>query len=121
MDLDGGHSNLGAPAFKIIQTTDQNIQLIQNNIQEALRPIQVSPFVGGTILINPSAASGTNVNLIPLVSGSNNAVQHFLGRTPSIYFFGPPTTQSTIWVTSVDNKFLNVSCSADCSAFIWVN
>lgn len=109
--------------LKKIQSSDQNLSLVQDNVDAALTPLQNAPLNGGSLLKNtsPTPAPGANSSLVPLTSGANNPIAHNLGHVPTAYFIGPPNVQSVIWVTSTDNKLLNVSCSVSCLAFIWVS
>jgi hypothetical protein len=101
-----------------IITTDQNLQLIQNNVNNALTPLQNQPMTGGVLLNNLS-----------LISGQDNLIQHTLGRVPVIYFIGNFTVNTTVWSptssslngASSNALTINLRCSTSCNVSMWIN
>lgn len=100
---------MNTPDVKQINSVDQNQQLIQNNTATALKPIQNSPFVGGVQLNN-----------IVLKSGSN-AVQHTLGRTPTLWVICDTNAAQTVFRTTWDKTVINLTASGTVTISLWVN
>lgn len=104
--------------FQQINTTDQEFQLLQGNIQKALQPLESIPMVGGVLLTG-----------ISLTTAVDNFIQHGLGRTPTVFFIGNINASATVWSPvsatlngASSNRFvLNLRCSANCTVSIWVN
>jgi hypothetical protein len=101
--------------FKRIQTSTQEVQLIQDNIATALQPLEAMPMVGG------------NLVTADLVTGQDNLVRHGLGRKPKLYLIGNLNVDATVWSpvatsmnSSSDATFINLRCSADCTVSVWV-
>lgn len=108
---------MGQP-FQQIITTDQVLQLIQSNVNNALTPLQANPMTGGVLL-----------KKIALISGQDNLIQHTLGRTPAIFFIGNLDSNSTVWSpaspslggTNSSATLINFRCSSNCSIAVWIN
>lgn len=104
--------------FTKIQFEDQPISLFQDNVGNALIPLQAMPMVGGVLISN-----------ISLVTAQDNFVKHTLGRFPFIFFIGNLNAQSTVWSpASTDlngknwnNSVINLRCSANCIVSMWIN
>ncbi len=105
-------------ALKTINFTDKNLQMLQDNVDAAITPIQRAPLTGGVLLSN-----------ISLTSGQDNLVEHTLGRRPQIVIPGVPTANSTIWsptTASLGNQnsntqYINLRCSTSCTVSVWVS
>lgn len=93
-----------------IQTPDKNIQLIQDNIDKAITPLQAIPMVGGNVIAGVS-----------LMSGQDNQVAHKLGRTVRYFIIMNLNADSTVWQTGMSESYLTLQCSADCTVTLWVN
>ncbi len=99
-----------------IQTTDQEIQLIQDNVDKALTPLQSIPMVGGAVVSTS------------LISGQDNLIRHGLGRLPKLFLVGNLNANSVVWSpdtstlnnASSDSIFINLRCSSDCTISLWV-
>lgn len=100
---------MGLPAFKQINTNDQNLQLIQDAVSSALRPIQSSPFVGGVLLTGVVLAAGTN------------AIQHTLGRTPTVWVICDTNAAQTVYRTSWTTSLINLTASGAVTVSLWIN
>lgn len=100
---------MGVPAFKQINTTDQNLQFLQDNIATALKPIQASPFVGGVLLTG-----------IVLATGSN-AIQHTLGRIPKLWVIADTNAAQSVYRTSWNTELINLTASGAVTIAMWVN
>lgn len=96
-------------AFKTINTPDQNLQFIQDNVATALMPIQNSPFVGGVLLQN-----------IVLAAGSNQ-IQHTLNRTPVVWVICDTNAAQTVYRTSWNTTNINLTASGSVTISMWVN
>lgn len=96
--------------FKEINTNDQNLQLIQDNIAAAIKAIEVGPLTSGKLLKDLS-----------LKSALDNVVPHYLGRFPQLVLPAMPNAQSTVWLLSMDSKNITLKCSADCVVSVWIN
>lgn len=94
--------------LKRINTTDQNLQLIQDNVDAELVKIQTAEFFGGVLFSN-----------ITLTTGQDNAIANRLGKVPRIVVIGAPSVDARVWNTSSDSKFIHLSCSATCVVNIW--
>ncbi len=104
--------------FQQIITTDQNLQLVQNNINNALTPLQNQPMTNGVLL-----------NGVSLITGQDNLIQHTLGRTPVIFFVGNLNADAVVWSqpsgsingASSNATVINLRCSANCQISLWIN
>lgn len=105
-------------ALKRILTSDKNIQLIQDNVEEALIPLQVVPMVKGTLIDN-----------VVLTAGQDNLIQHTLGRFPKIFFIGNLDANSVVWNPpspaimgqKYNSSVINLRCSSSCTVSLWIN
>lgn len=103
--------------IKSINTADKNLQLIQDAINTALKPLENIPMVGGYLLTD-----------VLLTSAQDNLVEHGLDHTPIIYFTAVPSVSATIWSPAAvalgnvkaNTKYLNLRTSATCSVTLWV-
>lgn len=104
-------------ALQKIITQDKDILLVQNNVEAALIPLQNAPLTGGQILLN-----------ITLVAGIDNLIPHTLGFAPTLIIFSASNVQTILWSpettalsgTNKSSKKINVWCTANCVASIWV-
>jgi len=105
-------------ALKRILTQDKNIQLVQDNIEEALIPLQSSPMANGVLIKG-----------VTLVALQDNLIRHTLGRFPQIFFIGNLDSNATVWnptSASINNQksnssVINLRCSSACTIALWVN
>lgn len=104
-------------AFRQINTSDKNLQLIQSAIADAVAPLDSTPFVGGVKLTS-----------LALIAGQDNLVAHKLGKTPTDFIVTWQGANSVIWTqassaisnVSANASFLNLWCSANCTINLWV-
>lgn len=97
--------------LKRILTEDKNIQLIQDNVDQALTPIQNSAMSDSALL--------TGINL---VSGQDNLVQHKQAKQLQYWILSGINAQSTVWSpttsklsgASSNSSYLNLRCSTSC-------
>lgn len=95
-------------ALQRIVTTNQDLQLVQDNVNNALVPIQKSPFVGGVLLTGISLKTGSN------------AVLHTLGRTPTLWVICDINASQTIYRTTWDTTNINLTASGAVTISMWV-
>lgn len=96
-------------AFTRIQTPDKNLQLIQDNIDRALSPLQAAPLIDGNMLTGQA-----------LLAAADNKVAHKLGYTPSFFVLTQQNANSVVWQIAADSSFITLKCSADCTVSLWV-
>jgi hypothetical protein len=97
-------------ALKRINSSDQDLQLVQDNVDSALTPLQAAPMNGGVVLDN-----------ISLITAQDNNVQHTLGRVPKIFFFGNLNANAVVWYSALTSSVITLQCSANCSITLWIN
>lgn len=105
-------------ALKRIMTDDKNIQLIQDNVDAALIPIQTALMATAKVITN-----------VTLTSGQDNLIAHQLGRTPTIFFIGNLKVNSVVWSPTTttlhgsnwDSTRINLRCSTTCVVTVWIN
>lgn len=131
------------PNLTKVQTSDETLNRVQTNIQQALSQI-TGPFVGGRLISNVS-----------LIAGKSNVINHGLAAQPQIWilcdlsatsgpslsmnsytpagtisgttFTGTPATLNgtvsgpMVWRTAWDSNSITLQCAANCSVSIWVN
>ncbi len=105
-------------AFPRIQTSDKDLQLIQDNIDKTFSPILSMPMAGGNVLAS-----------IVLVTGQDNLIAHKLGRKARYFIVINQNADATVWNpistalgnAQSDTQFINLQCSADCTVTLWVN
>lgn len=129
-------------AFKRISTADQNLQFIQDNVSQALAnpsTTQLSQSVdsqGRQTVKNstvPAPFSSGNVVSWALKAGGDNLLPHGLQRVPNFWLIVRTDANSTVWeaqTTTLADKahptqsatatYLNLHCSANCNALVWV-
>ncbi len=98
--------------FQVIQSADQDLMTVQQNLTRTLNPIFNTNTLGGNILPN-----------ISLISGSNT-INHKLGRDLSGWQIIRQRTAASIFDTQDTNKTpsltLTLTSSADCSVDLYV-
>lgn len=96
-------------ALKKINFQERSLALFQDNVNQALIPLQSSPFVGGVLLTD-----------VALVTGSN-AVPHTLGRTPIMWVITDRNGTATIYRTAWNTSTISLTVSANLTVSLWVN
>lgn len=99
-------------SLRKVITQDKNLQLIQDNVDDAIRPLQKSPLSGAIVV--------SNVNLI---AGQDNLVSHGLGTAPSLWMLAALNANSVIWSQgstelsnlSSNRLYINLRCTANCT------
>lgn len=127
-------------AFKTITTQDQNLNLVQNNIQSALAPLQGSPFASGQMVSLTTKVNGQSSTTmkLSLVAGQDNLVAHNLGAPPNywlltrmmpasnaaaaVWEFPTATLADSNGVSQSTSKlYINLRCSSNCTVSLWVS
>jgi hypothetical protein len=94
--------------LKTVNTSDKNLQLIQDYVNQALTAIQLSTFQGGVLLADVALTT------------AGTQVVHTLGRTPKVCFPVLMNADSRVWVTASDSKTVTLDCSANVTVSLWV-
>lgn len=96
--------------FKRQVTSDRDLQLIQDNVANALAPLQAQPMVGGNVVTSVSLTTSTT------------AVPHGLNHTPQYFSILDLTANATVSrAQASDSRFIYLKASASCTATVWVN
>lgn len=98
----------GPRSFRQINTSDRELQLIQDNIEKAIGEV-----------INMALLNGRLVTAVDLASG-NTSVEHKLDRVPQGYIVTDKNNAATIYTTSKDSKYLVLNSSAACTVSFWI-
>jgi len=102
-----GDKMTGIPS--LVQTTDRNINQLQQNILQALRPIIQNPIANGSVLVGQSLVVG------------NNTINHGLGRALQGWIVVGISGASTIYDNQATNKNTNLTLILNSSAAVVVN
>lgn len=96
--------------IKQINTSDKNLQLIQDATAAVVDPIEAKPIVQGLLLRG-----------LVLKTGQDNNVPHTLGRQLVMWLLAGINAAATVYeFKAADSKFLYLRCSADCTVNMWV-
>lgn len=95
--------------FKKLVSEQADSNQIQANVEEAFNQINTKAIVDGVLLKD-----------IILTTGIINKISHKLGRKPLGYIIVRRNANSTIYDNSVDNKTINLNCTANVTVSIWV-
>jgi|ERR1700677_2378928 len=85
------------PQFSVLNTDDQSLQLIQQNLVRCLTPVFNTPTMGGNLLTGQALASGTNT------------INHGLGRKLNGWIIVRQRAQASIWDAQDSNKSPNLT------------
>lgn len=100
-------------AFKKVQTTDKDVNKLQENIGLVLEPVLQSSIIDGVLLRN-----------LALSSSSTTLIEHKLGRKPLGWVLVRKRAQSDVWDTQDSNELqsstLALNCSSDVTVDLWV-
>lgn len=104
--------------LKRILSQNKDVQLIQDNVDTALTPLQNSLFQSGNLLSS-----------INLVAAQDNLIQHKLGHSLQIWILCGQDSNSTVWSPvssslgglSSNAQFINLWCSSNCTVSLWVS
>lgn len=129
-------------ALKTLNFSDKNLQLLQDNIAQALPSettlVTVSTDVSGNKNTTRSSVqslfSGGTLIKTALKSSTDNLVPHGLNRTPVVWVVMGVDSNASIWSPvnatlknsngvslSADGTYLNLRCSSNCNVTVWVN
>lgn len=95
--------------FAVINTTDQDLAIVQQNLVRVLNPIFSTQTLGGNILSN-----------ITLVTGSNT-INHGLGRNLNGWQIVRQRASASIWDSQDANKMQNLTLILNSSAPVTVD
>lgn len=94
-------------------TTNRELQQVQQNVHDALAPMEASRIVRGALLEG-----------IELTTGATNIVQHQLGRPIKGCVVVMQSANSTVWTDQSGNtepiKYVHLQCSANVTVSVWV-
>ena len=100
-------------AFKSISTSSEELDRVQTNISNAIRPLLSSPIVNGFIL------SG-----VALTNGTRNVIDHKLNRALVGWFIIGSNAGATVWdeqnTNTTPERTLFLQCSANVTVNLWV-
>lgn len=104
--------------FKRIRTDDRELEMIQDNIESAFRPIVASDIVPGLLLKD-----------VILRAGQDNLVAHTLARMPQLWHVVRIDAAANLYEypsielggLTLTSRFINLRTSADCKVSLWVS
>lgn len=95
--------------FRRIRTGDRNVDAVQDNVNEALRPVIENPLMRGAIVS------------FTLASGSDTKVPHKLGTVPEGFWLVSPQAQAHVWQTAAPTRlFLTLRADAPVTGSLFV-
>lgn len=92
-----------------LNTNSQDLNLVQQNVELAIRPLEASPLTGGNLITD-----------IQLEAAFSNMVAHGLQAVPTKWMIVRIDEDANVWEVEADDKYLTLACSADCVVSIWV-
>lgn len=97
-------------SFKTVQISDDATKRFQDNVRDAVEPLLRLPLNDGVLLEN-----------LTLVPGSDNQVNHKLGRVPRAWLVVDRRQNASVWRTGWTNSLLTLQVDADCVVSLWVS
>lgn len=95
-------------AFKTIRTQNRELMSIQDNIQDALKIIDLSLILDG-------------VQIGPVTIGTTNTViAHTLNRMPLGWILVRPKAEEIVWEVSMNSSNLTLIASNPIQCHLWV-
>jgi hypothetical protein len=95
--------------FRRLRTGDRNLDAVQDNVDEALRPLIENPLMRGSSVA------------FSLSSGSATKVPHRLGTVPVGFFLVSPTAAGHVWqADSPTRLFLTLRSDANITGSLYV-
>ncbi len=97
--------------FKKINVTDQNLNLIQDQIAQILDPLTKNPLSDAVFL-----------NDVTLIGGVQNLVPHKLARSPIFWVVTRKNANTNVWEDESDfpEKYLILRTSTNCRISLMV-
>lgn len=95
--------------LKKIQTNEQNIQLIQDNVDAALTELQQALFISGKILSVETTGAGTI------------KVFHNLGYVPRLWVLTDKQDDANIYREAWDRQTITFTTNKAAKFSIWIN
>lgn len=98
------------PNYRRIQTSDSDLNRVQDSTNTVVQEISSGPFIGGKQLTAVA------------VSASQTSIPHKLRITPTTVILGPSDRDSRVWMPRTpDSNYIYLQASTDCNLFvIWV-
>lgn len=95
------------PNLTKVQTSDDTLNRIQNNVQAAFSQI-TGPFIDGRLIT------------IIAVAATPTVIVHKLGRQPQLWILCDQDTTTTIKRTAWDANTITLQAGAACTVSVWV-
>lgn len=95
--------------LKKIQTNEQNLQLLQDNVDTALTELQQALFISGKIIAVTAAASG------------QTTVIHNLGYVPRLWVLTDKQDDANIHREAWDRQTITFTTNKAAKFSIWIN
>ncbi len=109
-------------AFKKQQSSDRDLQFVQDNVSDALAPLQAMPMVGGNVIATqPSGTPRIQPGAV-VINTTSTAIPHGLDHVPR-YWVALGVDRAAIISNAApfDSKFIYLQADNACFAIIWVN
>jgi hypothetical protein len=93
-----------------IQTSNADINRLQDNIAKVVNPLEVQPLAGGNMLKDVALTT------------SQTSVPHKLDHTPQFFIISDINANATVWRSATsDSQYIYLTASASCVVSMWVN
>lgn len=98
-------------SFQTINSSDYDLQKLQDNTAKAFKPLTDCPLLDGVL-----------IESVSLTSGRDNMISHTLGRVPRLWIVAKKDQNSTVWekTSPAPSSLLNLWCSTSCTVNLWV-
>ncbi len=118
-------SIIQAPNFTQLNTPDNLLNRVQNNIKNSFNNVSMGPFISGNL-----------IKYVDLVAGKDNLIQHGLGSTPDVFVICQLNANAVVWSpltaslsppsgnpasASSNSILINLWCSVNCTVSLWVS
>lgn len=106
-----------APPLKKLAGADVQTRALEQNVDEALRPLREHPFADGELL------AGANGAPVLLLAGKANRIDHALNRKAR-WLLVSPQANAAVWEDPADEvlpeRILTLRTSVDLSTYLFV-
>lgn len=100
---------MATASYTRIQTSNSDLNRVQDSVQTVVTAINSGPFVGGNLLATQSVTTGVT------------AIPHKLGYVPTAIFLGPPNLSTIVYMPNVaDKNFIYLQAGTACNVTVWV-
>lgn len=98
-------------AYGRVNVKDYELSRVQDAIENVITPILELPILDGVLLEG-----------ISLIAGQDNNIEHKLGRAFRLWSVMRLGANSVVYegTQSLQNKFINLRCSTNCTITLWV-